>query len=1110
MKKTNVYHGKFKLHHVEKIIRVMKIASFLLLLAFVQVSAASYSQATKLNLNYQNVKLSDLLDKIEKASDYRFFYDSRSVDLSKAVSVDFQDSNLKDVLNKVLGSDFIYEMVSNNIIVIKSVKNSDVDASVSQQQSRTISGRVTDASGAPLPGVTVVVKGTTNGTITGSDGKYTISNAPSDATLLFSFVGMKTQEISVSGKTAIDVVLTEETIGIEEVVAIGYGTQKKSDVTGAIASISQKALKDVPVTNAQQMLQGKVSGVSVVKTGNRPGDGVSVLIRGRRSFNAGNDPLYVIDGVPLSGGFNDINPNDIESMDVLKDASATAIYGSRGANGVIIITTKRGKQGKTSVDYSAYFGVTNIIKYLDVMNGEEFAEYKRESRRAIGQYNDSDPLADSKIFDATELESIAKGRSTDYQRLMINPGQSQNHDLSVMGGSENTKFNISLGYFDDIGIIHGQDFTRYSIRVNVDQKISDRFKVGVSSFGSLSQRNGMDINPYGGVNYGAITSNPLGAPYDANGNINFQLTSDGVKSNPLSELVPGAVINRNKRVRILNNIYGEAKIIDGLVFRMNFSPDVAQSRTGNFNGKYTAARFLGDPSASSNEGLSVSYTWENIMSYKKLIAKKHNIDFTGLYSIQTEQSEGTSINVVGVPVEAMEYYNLGAASNINSVGSYFSKWTILSYMARINYSFDNRFLLTLSGRADGSSKFAKGNNWGYFPSAAAAWSVSNEKFLKNNETISNLKLRLSYGETGNQGINPYQTNGLLYRTAYDFDGVAAYGYQPNSIRNNSLKWESTASLNAGIDFGFFNNRITGTVEVYRSRTNDLLLPRLLPITSGFNSILSNVGKKQNKGIELSLSTINISKQSNGFEWRTDFNLFTNNEEILELSQGKVDDVGNLRFIGEPAVVYYDYVKTGIWQLGEDADAKKYSSRVGDIKIKDVNENGVIDPDDRQIIGSDVPKIIAGMTNRFEYKGFDLSVVTFGRFGNTIISPFHGPGLYYFLSGRSNQLKLDYWTKSNPTNAYPQPSAGFEFPYFASSLQYFDGSFVKIRNITMGYTFPSALVSKLKAQSLRIYLSAQDPFVFSSYTSKYGGLDPESPGVGTPPSRSLLFGLNIKF
>jgi TonB-linked SusC/RagA family outer membrane protein len=986
----------------------------------------------------------------------------------------------------------------------------------SEAQTKTITGTVTSEDDfSALPGVSIIVKGTNRGTSTDSLGKFSIS-ASTGELLVFSFLGFKSRELPVSS-AHMEVTLTNSEQRMEDVVVVGYGTQRKGDITGAISSIKEQALKEVPVTGPSQMLQGRAAGVYVLNNGNKPGAEFSVQIRGKRSFNAGNDPLYVIDGVPISGGLNDINPGDIQSMEILKDASATAIYGSRGANGVIIITTKKGKPGRTSVNYDAYYALSRIMKYADLMNGAQFAEYKRESRRAVIDpvtkkplYDDADPLADTKLFETVELESIASGTYTDYQRLMINDGHNQNHELSINGGTATTKFNIALGYFEDEGIIAGQDFKRFSARFNIDQRIGKIFSIGMSTLSSYSERNGEDVNPYGAsADFGALTENPLGKAYDADGKLIFRPTGDGLRSNPLSELIPGAVINKTKRFRLLSNIYGDVDIAEGLKFRTSFAPDISQSHKGDFRGRFTNVRLGGDPAASSSENLVIAYTWENIINYKRKLGAKSNFDFTGLYSVQTRQAEGSNVSVSGLPVESLEYYNFGASSVINGVGSSFEKWSILSYMARINYSYDNRFLLTLTGRADGSSKFSADNRWGYFPSAALGWNIINESFMSDQRIFNNLKLRLSYGETGNEGILPYQTNGLLSRTQYDLDGTSAFGYRPSTIPNKELRWESTATVNAGVDFSILNNRINGSLEVYQSTTTDLLLPKLLPISGGFSSVLTNIGSKRNRGIEFSISSLNIvSKTGNGFEWSTDLNLFSNKEEILELSQGKVDDIGNLLFIGQPATVYFDYEKTGIWQLGKETEAKQYGSIVGAIKVNDRNNNGKIDPDDRTILGTDVPELTGGITNRFSYRGFDLSILIFGRTGNMIRSPFHGS--FRYLSGRVNHYNISYWTKDNPTNEYPQPNANQESPIYGSTLSYMDGSFLKVRNINLGFNFPPATAQKIRAQSLRVYVSVQNAFVFSKYTSEYNGIDPEFPTTSTPPIRLFLLGINAKF
>ncbi|MBC7920187.1 MAG: SusC/RagA family TonB-linked outer membrane protein, partial [Ferruginibacter sp.] len=846
------------------------------------------------------------------------------------------------------------------------------------------------------------------------------------------------------------------------------------------------------------------------------------------------NPLYVVDGIPLSGGIDDINPNDIASMEVLKDASATAIYGSRGANGVVIITTKRGKAGRTVVSYDGYYGISEALGKIDVMNGAEFAEYKRESRRAIidattklPRYNDADPDADQKLFEPVELDGIAQGRSTDYQDYLLRTGFIQSHQVGVSGGDEKTQFAISANYFKDKGIIKEQDFTRYTFRVNLDHQITKRIKVGTSTLGVYSLNNGADspvyqsedgllgnlfgsgggFNPYGG----ALQENPLGKPYDENGKLIFLPTSDGLRTNPIAEIIPGVNIAETKTIRIFNSLYGEWSIVDGLKYRVNFGPDLTNVRFGRFTGSQTNARRGGDPTGRTEFGQRFNYTIENILTYNKVFNQAHNVGVTALHSIQRDTYETANISVNGVPVETQEFYNLGQASIINGVGTGITQWTLQSFMGRLQYDFKEKYLLTLTARSDGSSRFGENNKYGFFPSVAAGWNLSNENFMKGIGWLDQLKLRVSYGSIGNTGINPYQTQGLLGRTGYAFGTAPAYGFWPGTLANPDLKWESTTTANAGLDFILLGGRVSGSLEVYQADTRDMLLFDQLPFTGGFDRVLRNVGRTRNRGIELTLSTINVDAGS-GFKWTTDLQFTRNREAILELFNGKVDDVGNGRFIGQPLTAYFDYQKIGIWQTAESDEATRFQRNVGEIKVQDTDGNGRIDAFDRVILGSQVPKWSGGVTNRFEFKGFDLSFFVYARIGSTIRSGFHST--YNSLAGRYNNLDIDYWTPNNPTNEFPRPNQNQEFPVYQSTLAYFDGTFVKVRNINFGYNFPSGLVQRMKMGSLRAYVSIQQPFIFAEYRSKYKGIDPETNDDvnenQTPSVRQMTFGLNVKF
>ncbi|WP_373550353.1 SusC/RagA family TonB-linked outer membrane protein [Haliscomenobacter sp.] len=968
-------------------------------------------------------------------------------------------------------------------------------------QTRQISGKITDTAGEGLIGASIAVKGTTTGTVTDADGAFTLA-VSNESVLVISYTGYNTKEETVGTRTVVDITLDENINQLAETVVVGYGTQRKSQLTGAISSISAKQITELPITNARQALQGRAAGVDVVQAGSRPGTGPTVRIRGRRSIQASNDPLYVVDGIPLAGGIDDINPQDIQSMEVLKDASATAIYGSRGANGVVIITTRRGKSGKSVVSFDTYYGISDALGRIDVMDGPQFAEYKRESRRAINTYpaGPATAAADAILFEPIELDGIAKNRTTDYQDFLLRQGTIQSHQLGVSGGDKKTQFNISANYFNDKGIIYNQDFTRYTFRLNLDHQISRNVKVGTSTLLVYSERNGEGFNPYGG----ALQENPLGKPYDDDGNLIFLPTSDGLRTNPIAEVIPGAQIDLTKRIRMFTSLYGEWEILEGLKYRVNFGPDFTDSRRGRFIGSQTNARRGGQAVANTSYSYSFNYTLENILNYSKSFGQ-NNLNITAMQSLQKDDFETANISVDGIPVETQLFYALGQASVINNPGTGITQWALNSYMGRINYDFKGKYLLTLTGRYDGSSRFGANTKYGFFPSAAIGWNISEEGFLKGSKWLEQLKLRVSYGSIGNTAINPYQTQTSLSRTTYLFGTAGAYGYRPNVLGNPDLKWESTSTANIGLDFSLWAGRVYGSVEVYQADTRDLLLNDQLPLTSGFSSVLRNVGSTRNKGLEVTLSTVNVDKGD--FRWSTDLQFTHNKEAILELFNGKVDDIGNARFIGQPLTAYFDFKKIGIWQTSELDQATKFQRKPGEIKVEDVNGDGKNDAADRTILGSQVPDWSAGISNRFEFKGFDLSFFFFARVGSMFQSGFHST--YNSLAGRYNNLNIDYWTPNNPTNEFPRPNQNQEAPVYQSTLTYYSGTFLKLRNINFGYNVPTK-----KIAGLRIFTSIQQPFIWSEYRSKYKGIDNETEGTvnqnQTPSVRQITFGINAKF
>jgi len=685
--------------------------------------------------------------------------------------------------------------------------------------------------------------------------------------------------------------------------------------------------------------------------------------------------------------------------------------------------------------------------------------------------------------------------------LVLDNGYQQNHQLSVRGGSAITGFALSANYFNEVGVIETQDFTRYTYRVNLDHKATERITIGTSTQISNSVQNWAS-NPYGT----ALSISPLAEPYDADGEIIYRPGADPLLWNPLADFVEGNIIDERATLRIFSNIFAELYILKNLMYRINFGPDFREYRRGLFHGTNSISRQGGVPLAQKQHSRTYNYTFENILTYN-LNIDNHNLNVTGLYSMQQSTGESTDIRAENVPYETQLFHNIGTAETVLSFGSDLSEWGIMSFMARVNYEFMGKYMLTVTGRYDGSSRLAEGNKWGFFPSAALMWRISNEGFMSTQTLFSDLRLRASYGVTGNTGISPYQTRGSLSRTIYSFGGNAGFGYRPGSISNPELKWESSATVNIGLDFGLMENRISGSFELYQTNTTDLLLSRQIPITSGFNSVMENIGETKNRGWEFAVTTRNIA--IGDFSWKTTLNLFGNKEEIVDLYGTKTDDIGNRWFIGEPLTVWYDYNKVGIWQTGEADDAAVYLLIPGQIKVEDVNNDDLINQDDRVIIGSDMPTVTLGLGSRFEYKGVDFSFLLLGVFGHTIYNTFEVDRCT--LQGRYNCLDVDYWTETNPTNEHPKPDGSVERPLYYSSRGYYPGDFVKIKNIQLGYTLPNTIVSKVGIKKARVYLNLDTPFIWSQLADN---LDPEVYGgrvvSDVPATRMYSFGVMLDF
>ncbi len=1107
-----------KKHKQNSLNRIMKLSLLLLCITFSVFARDANSQNAKVTLNKQNVAVHDILDAIEEQTEFLFLYNKQNVNVNRRTSIHVSDQTVSNVLSEIFkGTNISFKMEGKHIVLVHNQIKEDLSDRI-QQEGKTLNGIVKDKNGEPIIGANVVVKGTTNGTITDIDGQYSLSNVSNNDILTISYIGYLSKDIPVNGQQVINILLDEDTQKLDEIVVVGYGTVKKRDLTGSVASINAEKIEQIAVTNPALALQGRIPGVLVEQTDYAPGGGLKIRVRGNRSFKASNDPLYVVDGMPLTTGIEAINPSDIESIDVLKDASATAVYGARGANGVIIVTTKKGKAGKVQVDYNGYVGVQTVAKRLDVMDGAEWTEALREAYRATGLYQSSTPSAeeDAKMprlaADPYSLESVlmaydengnydpSKVRSFDWQGNTLHESLIHNHNLNIRGGSEKTQYSLSASYLYNDGVIKNRDYEKYTVRLNIDQEIGKILKVGLQTQYMHSNEN-KDI----GIYVNAMNNYPVSSPYDDKGELILNPGGDAMLYNSLMDL--DNAISLQKIDRYLGSYYAEVNIVDGLKFRTNLGTDFRQVQDLDFRGSMTTENKGGLSTAKNAGEKSYLFTLENMLTYSKKFNKTHDLGVTLLQSIQRFAQDKYGIEVKDLPYEYQHFFNVGSASTISGVSSDYLKWTLASFMGRVNYNIKDRYLFTVSARYDGSSRLAKGNKWVLFPSAAFAWRIFDEPFIPETSFLTNLKLRLGWGQTGNSAVDPYQTMGGLLLQKYNFGGTNAIGYYPNIMPNENLTWETTAQTNLGIDFGFFNNRLSGSIDLYLQRTKDLLMSRQLPVVSGYESVMANIGKTQNKGIEIALSSVNLESEK-GLNWTTDLMVYANKEEIIELYNGKKDDIGNKWFIGQPIDVIYDYQFDRIWQdTPEDlAEMAKFNANgssfvPGTIKLVDQNNDYKITADDKVIIGNSRPKLVVSLANNFSYKGFDLSVFLNGEFGKKIT---YDPPLN--LNGRENYVNINYWTPSNPSNECPRPNAN-QTPQYISAIKYCNGTYLRVRDITLGYTLPDVLTKKAFIERLRFYASVQNPFLFTSFP----GVDPEGArGKEYPSVRTFMFGANISF
>lgn len=1002
---------------------------------------------------------------------------------------------------------------------------------------------VTSASGEVLSGATVSVKGTTTAAISNDKGEFSITLASGRSILQISHVGYKPKEVAAKNGTSLNIILEEENNELSQVVVIGYGAVKKSDLTGSVATIKAEDIKAVPVTSFDQALQGRAAGVQVTQTSGKPGSEPSIRIRGTTSINAGNEPLYVIDGMlvssdggdmttgvtlgPRIGALAAINPNDIESIEILKDASATAIYGSRGANGVVLITTKRGKAGAGSINFDSYYGEQQVAHKLDLLNAAQFADFVNDAKLNAN---------------ATPVYVNPKnlGKGTDWQNELYRTAPMESYQLSFSGGDEKTKYSISGGYFDQDGIIISSNFKRYSFRTNLDRQINKRLTVGnsisyarIASTGVLT--NAGTIVP--GVVSAAILFNPILPVYDSTvkGGYTFENDRGKTLGNPIADAKEYTSFTTSSR--LLGNVYARYKILESLEFRTSFGIDAFTQKENSFGPNYLkrTQASQGEASVGTVQGL----TWlnENTLTFNKTIKEKHVFNAVAGFTVQKFQNESLFAYAFDFPDDRTGYHNIASGLKPQKASNGESQWSLVSYLGRINYSLEDKYLFTLTGRADGSSKFAAGSKYGFFPSGAFAWRVSKENFMKNMKSVSDLKFRASYGVIGNQAIAPYQSLALVgpYGEGVfnSSNGSEVYtGLEPLSYVNKNLKWESTKQTDIGVDLSLLQSRLTVTVDYYQKKTFDLLLSTPIPTTSGFSTTLLNVGNIANKGWDFDVRSINTT---GAFHWTTSLNLSMNKNKVTNLNT-ETDIIlagASLLRTGLPIGTFYGYINDGIFQsdeeaakspvlVGQEPTSSNVSARAkaGDRKYRDTNGDGKIDANDRTVLGSAQPKFTWGFNNSFSYKNIELSLFFQGSEGNKLAN-FNSYDLLSF-TGQNNVLAeagLNRWTPENHSDKYPRAlsSGSLDVGLFSSAIVE-DASYVRLKNVTLAYSLPSSLLQRAKIKNVRVYFGATNIWTLTKYT----GYDPEANTYGQsttligidaggyPQAKTFTAGINLGF
>lgn len=1101
---------------ITKTIRIMKLTTVLIIAACLQVSAKGYSQ--KVTLKETNIPLQKVFEEIRKQTGYLFFYADEVLLTAKNVTVNIKKATIEEALDFCFkDQQLAYTILENTIIVKRKIIIPEIITPATPPLAPEINGKITDDKGQPLPGATVLVKGTNNGTKTDINGSFSISAEP-NSTLIISYIGFETKEVKVGNATTISVQLKLAIATGEEVIVVGYGSQRKSDVTGAVSKVDLGKAKAIPTTNIGEMLRGQAAGVQVTLISARPGGNSSILIRGRKSIRGGNDPLVVLDGFPIES-INDINPDDIASIEILKDASAQAIYGARASNGVILITTKKGKAGKMRVAVNSYITTQKLTKNFDLYSAGEYAQLRREAVRATNvPVNGVQPYSPDNVnFTGLEGANFVAGRTSNWEDEVLKTGVTNSNTVSLSGGNENTKLFTSFNYFKQSGLVPSADYKRASFRVNLDQKINDKasFEANVN-FTTDKQRKetpGLDF----------ITISPFTGPYDLLGNLVKNVAGANASSSTINPLWNIRESNNDTKVNLVNlNLVGNYKITKNLSYKLNTLLSRRNIDEGSYISKQHSAGVSANGIATVANTLREEYLIENILNYKGQLGDNHRFDATLVQSINQRNTSRTSTTGSGFGNDLLGYDGITNAL-IFKASRVEEQYRLASFLGRVRYTLMDKYLFTFTARRDGASVFSENNKWGFFPAGSVAWQIHKESFLQNVKAIDQLKLRVSYGSVGNQSLDPYTTLGVVGSNPYVFGGAIVGGNLPGTVLPNpNLSWETSTTFNLGLDFGLIKNRLTGTIEYYNTKTTDLLTDISLNPITGYSSTITNGGESKNSGVEILLTGNIISNKNLSWSVTTAFTKNTNKilkTGIIDAKGIPKDDLGRNRFVNQPINVIRTMLFDGIFQTDAEAIASPQGTlggtvtpftplavlKAGTIRIKDVDGDGRITDADNVILDAN-PKWYASFSSNLAYKNFELLadfyMVQDVWKQNPFLGNFNEGGT---LQSYRNGIKVDYWTPENPSTTYPRPNYGSGTgPAHTGIKNLTDASYLRLRTLSLGYSLSSKLLDKMKMSSLKFYVTANNLFTITKYKS----YSPENNPNDFPDTKGFTFGLNI--